>query len=129
MVAVNKVDVAYHKEQGAGGRRNTSLHHRSRKSKEAQTISKIFIGINIKRNMKTIIFVIAISLFGCSRNSDDVVVNKSEVVIHTSDMVEGRQTYTVVLGDTIVEHMYAEEIAQSLITGVWGYNEDLKIKQ
>lgn len=73
--------------------------------------------------MKAIILMIGMALLvtSCQKKEDGVVIRKS-------DMVEGRQTYTVVLGDTIIEHMYAEEIAQSLIDGEWAYNEDLTIK-
>lgn len=69
-----------------------------------------------------LLIVMALLVTSCQKKSDGVEIRKS-------DMVEGRQTYTVVLGDTIVEHMYAEEIAQSLIDGEWAYNEDLKVTQ
>jgi hypothetical protein len=41
--------------------------------------------------------------------------------------VEGRQTFTVIVDGKTMEHMYAEEIAKSLQTGVWEYNEDLAL--
>lgn len=72
--------------------------------------------------MRAILIAMAVLVTSCQKKSDGVLIRKS-------DMVEGRQTYTVVLGDTIVEHMYAEEIAQSLIDGQWAYNEDLKVTQ
>lgn len=43
--------------------------------------------------------------------------------------VEGRPTFNVVLPDTTLSSMYAEEIAHGLITGLWDYNEDWTITQ
>jgi hypothetical protein len=60
-----------------------------------------------------------LSTFGIHKNSD--------VVIRKSDLVEGRQTFTVIVDGKTMEHMYAEEIAKSLQTGVWEYNEDLAL--
>lgn len=72
--------------------------------------------------MKSILIGMALLVASCQQKSNDVIIKKS-------DMVEGRQTYTIVIGDTIIEHMYAEEIAYSLNTGVWQYNEYLKVTQ
>jgi len=72
--------------------------------------------------MKTIILFIGMGLlstFGIHKNSD--------VVIRKSDLVEGRQTFTVIVDGKTIEYMYAEEIAKSLQTGVWEYNEDLAL--
>lgn len=72
--------------------------------------------------MKTLILFIGIgifSTFGIHKNSD--------VVIRKSDLVEGRQTFTVIVDGKTMEYMYAEEIAKSLQTGVWEYNEDLAL--
>ena len=94
---------------------------------------------------KTILFACIISLVSCSKPSpyDCPIAPKS--IIHTEDMpslvkrsndvrivlsddVDGRQTYNVIFPDnTIIESMYAEEIANGLITGQWDYNEDLNI--
>ena len=52
--------------------------------------------------------------------------SEKKVIIQESDKVEGRQTYHVKVGKVTYEYMYAEEIANSLKTGVWEYNEDLK---
>lgn len=52
--------------------------------------------------------------------------SEKKIVIQESDKVEGRQTYHVKVGKNTYEYMYAEEIANSLKTGVWEYNEDLK---
>lgn len=52
--------------------------------------------------------------------------SEKKVIIQEADKVEGRQTYHVKVGKVTYEYMYAEEIANSLKTGVWEYNEDLK---
>lgn len=52
---------------------------------------------------------------------------KSDVVIRKSDLVDGRQTFTVIVDGKTMEYMYAEEITKSLQTGVWEYNEDLAL--
>ena len=72
--------------------------------------------------MKSILIGLVLLVTSCQQKPSGVLVQKS-------DMVDGRQTYTIVLGGTIIEHMYAEEIAYSLNTGVWQYNEDLKVTQ
>ena len=54
--------------------------------------------------------------------------NQKKVVIQNAGDVEGRKTYHVKVGNVTYEYMYAEEIANSLKTGVWEYNEDLKIE-
>lgn len=72
--------------------------------------------------MKTIILFIGIGIF-----STFGIHKKSDVVISKSDLVEGRQTFTVIVDGKTFEYMYAEEIAKSLQTGIWEYNEDLAI--
>ena len=53
-----------------------------------------------------------------------------KMVIIPVDSVDGRPVYDVVLkNDSLVEHMYAEEIAYSLTTGKWQYNEMLRIQE
>lgn len=72
--------------------------------------------------MKTLILFIGmgiLSTFGIHK--------KSDVVIRKSDLFEGRQTFTVIVDGKTMEYMYAEEIAMSLKTGKWEYNEDLAI--
>jgi hypothetical protein len=45
-----------------------------------------------------------------------------------SDSVDGRATYTVIFDDEkALDFMYAEEIANGLLTNNWEANEDLKI--
>lgn len=54
--------------------------------------------------------------------------SEKKIVIQEADKVEGRQTYHVKVGKKTYQYMYAEEIANSLKTGVWEYNEDLKLE-
>lgn len=61
--------------------------------------------------------LIFLCLLGC---------DQKKVVIQNAGEVECRKTYHVKVGKVTYEYMYAEEIANSLKTGVWEYNEDLK---
>lgn len=55
---------------------------------------------------------------------------RSFVVVHSGDSMHHRPLFHVYLNHKfIMEHMYAEEIGESLRTGVWHYNEDLQIKK
>ena len=63
------------------------------------------------------IILLILLLWGC---------DQKKVVIQNAGDVEGRKTYHVKVGKKTYEYMYAEEIANSLKTGVWEYNEDLK---
>lgn len=72
--------------------------------------------------MKALILFIGIGIL-----STFGIHKKSDVVIIKSDLVEGRQTFTVIVDGKTMEYMYAEEIANSLRTGVWEYNEDLAL--
>ena len=46
-------------------------------------------------------------------------------VIAANDTMDARPMYHVVFPDgKVLERMYAEEIAGSLLQGKWGYNED-----
>lgn len=52
------------------------------------------------------------------------------IQIIPTDTVDGRPVYTVLFSDsTAMDSMYAEEIGASLSTGVWGYDEDIKINR
>jgi hypothetical protein len=52
----------------------------------------------------------------------------SSVIIVPSDSHDGRPTFTVYFSDgKALDYMYAEEIAQSLNTGKWEYDEDLTL--
>jgi len=49
-------------------------------------------------------------------------------IVYTDTTEDGRPLYSVFFSDsTVLDAMYPEEIAQSLIDGEWKYNEDLKI--
>lgn len=51
-------------------------------------------------------------------------------VIIPVDTIDGRKVYNVVFADERgMDRMYAEEIANSMITGKWDYNQDLVIKE
>jgi hypothetical protein len=63
--------------------------------------------------------LIALLILGCN----------DKVVIEKAGDVEGRKTYHVKVGKKTYEYMYAEEIAHALTTGVWVYNEDLKLNK
>jgi len=52
------------------------------------------------------------------------------LTISVADTIDGRVTYNLSFPDgATLESMYAEEIANGLITGKWDYNEDLQITQ
>lgn len=72
--------------------------------------------------MKTLILFIGMGIL-----STFWIHKKSDVVIRKSDLVDGRQTFTVIVDGKTMEYMYAEEITKSLQTGVWEYNEDLAL--
>jgi len=58
------------------------------------------------------------------------VINDGRFMVIPVDSVEGRPTFNVVFEDeTGLDSMYPEEIANSLNTGKWNYNEDLVIKE
>ena len=55
-------------------------------------------------------------------------VMPSGVLIYPEKEVDGRPTYKVVLDDeNVLDYMYVEEIAESLLSGEWHYNEDAHI--
>lgn len=70
---------------------------------------------------------------GCSSKSGQRTKKKFRTVdnsirISFVDSVDGRPTYTVLFNDgRALDQMYPEEIAQSLITGKWTYDETLTI--
>ena len=56
-------------------------------------------------------------------------IDTTTIVIYpTKNIVDGRQTFSVIIGEYAMDYMYAEEIAQSLKTGKWEYNEDLRVE-
>lgn len=57
-------------------------------------------------------------------------IEDGRFVIVPTDSAEGRPTYTVIFEDDhTLDHMYAEEIAASLIDQRWHYDESLKIER
>ena len=57
-----------------------------------------------------------------------LVKSSNEIKVVLVDVVDGRQVYNVLFPDgTVLDSMYAEEIANGLVTGKWDYNEDLSI--
>ena len=59
------------------------------------------------------------------------VINDGRVVILPADSTDdGRPTFDVIISDeNVMEHMYPEEIANSLNSGKWEYNEMLELKE
>lgn len=57
-------------------------------------------------------------------------IDTTTIVIYpTMNIVDGRQTFSVIIGkDYAMDYMYPEEIAEALKTGIWEYNEDLRVK-
>jgi hypothetical protein len=52
----------------------------------------------------------------------------SSIIIVPSDTTDGRPTFTVYFSDgKALDYMYPEEIAQSLNTGKWDYDETLML--
>jgi len=63
-----------------------------------------------------------------TEDMESLVKTSQLVSIAIADTVDGRVTYNVSFPDgTVLDSMYAEEIANGLITGKWDYNEDLAI--
>jgi hypothetical protein len=69
-----------------------------------------------------------LSLFSCKVENKINQDNDAIVIIEESD--EERPMFTVKLPDgRVLEHFFAEEIAQGLIDGKWKNNEDLVITE
>ena len=65
----------------------------------------------------------------CKRKHQNFIEDGRIVVIPVGE-VDGRKKYDVVISDENVKSaMYAEEIAYSLNTGTWQYNEMLRIQE
>lgn len=81
--------------------------------------------------MKIILsLVIVILMASCSTTKN---FSKDSYMVVPTDTLDGRPMYSILVKDgkitkCIMENMYAEEIANSLKTGVWQYNEDLIVK-
>lgn len=64
----------------------------------------------------------------CTRKHQNIIPDGRIVIIPVGE-VEGRAKYNVLFNDEdYMENMYAEEIANGLITDDWDYNEDLRVK-
>jgi len=80
--------------------------------------------------MKHLLFLISLlySLNSCNVSSNTVLTPNDRIVIFpTTNYVDGRQTFSVIVNNRAYDYMYPEEIAQALKTGVWEYNEDLSV--
>lgn len=80
-----------------------------------------------------LILTVLFSLVACTAHRTanvKLVADKDSIIIYpTSNIVDGRQTFSVVINDsTGMDYMYAEEIAKALKTGVWEYDEDLRVE-
>lgn len=80
-----------------------------------------------------LILTVLFSLASCTTHKvaeHKLVADKDSIIIYpTSNIVDGRQTFSVVINDsTGMDYMYAEEIAKALKTGVWEYDEDLRVE-
>jgi hypothetical protein len=64
-----------------------------------------------------------------TENKPPVQYITKRIVLEFADTIDGRPTYNVLLSDTSqFDCMYPEEIANSLNTGTWHYNETLKVQ-
>jgi hypothetical protein len=65
----------------------------------------------------------------CTRKHQNFIEDGRVIIIPVGD-VDGRKKFDVIISDeNVKEAMYAEEIAKSLITGIWQYNEMLTIQE
>lgn len=83
--------------------------------------------------MKKVIVVMCLLFSSCSSNQhlNGIVYPEDEIrIVITKDEHEGRPLFTVIFSDgSALDYMYAEEIAYSLRTGKWTYNEDFKLNK
>ena len=57
---------------------------------------------------------------------------KFEAMKYTGEVIqagenEGRETYTLTIGEEVIEHAYKEEVINYIHTGEFTYNEDLTL--
>ena len=80
---------------------------------------------------KLLVIITVFSLFSCKSSNvhtDDGTVIIKPVAKKDYPSDETRQLYIVTLSNgRVYEYMYAEEIANGLITGEWKSDEDLKL--
>lgn len=81
-----------------------------------------------------LIIMLCIAAYSCTSTKSKPVEpmckhnTPGAIMIIPSDTVSGRPTYTVIFDDEkALDHMYGEEIGNSLSTGKWEYDEDLVI--
>lgn len=80
---------------------------------------------------KLLVIMLSIAAFSCTSTKSEPVCKHNTpgaIMIIPADTVNGRPTYSVIFEDEKgMDHMYGEEIGNSLATGKWGYDEDLVI--
>jgi len=81
-----------------------------------------------------LIIMLCIAAYSCTSTKSKPVEpmckhnTPGAIMIIPADTVGGRPTYSVIFDDEkALDFMYAEEIGNSLATGKWEYDEDLKI--
>jgi hypothetical protein len=80
---------------------------------------------------RLLVIMLCIAAYSCTSTKSEPVCKHNTpgaIMIIPSDSVSGRATYTVIFDDEkALDFMYAEEIANGLLTNNWEPNEDLKI--
>lgn len=80
---------------------------------------------------KLLVIMLSIAAFSCTSTKSEPVCKHNTpgaIMIIPADTVNGRPTYSVIFEDEKgMDHMYGEEIGNSLATGKWDYDEDLVI--
>ena len=83
---------------------------------------------------RLLVIMLCIAAYSCTSTKSKPVEpmckhnTPGAIMIIPSDSVSGRATYTVIFDDEkALDFMYAEEIANGLLTNNWEPNEDLKI--
>jgi hypothetical protein len=78
-----------------------------------------------------LIIMLCIAAYSCTSTKSKPVCKHNTpgaIMIIPADTVGGRPTYSVIFDDEkALDHMYGEEIGNSLSTGKWEYDEDLVI--
>jgi hypothetical protein len=66
----------------------------------------------------------------CHKKHINAMTDGRFMVVPVGDTIDGRPTYNILFEDeTGLDGMYPEEIANSLNSGKWEYNEMLEIKE
>ena len=80
---------------------------------------------------RLLVIMLCIAAYSCTSTKSEPVCKHNTpgaIMLIQSDSVDGRATYTVIFDDEkALDFMYAEEIANGLLTTKWETNEDLKI--